>query len=91
MDKWTRKDADAQFERLVKAIGGRVATSFDDHGAYQLDWNATYGGGVIERISANSSGVSQPFGSQRHSAKDFCNMVHFAMRVLEQTRQTSAA
>lgn len=89
MDRYTRKDAEKQFERLIQAIGGCVAKSFDDHGAYQLDWNATYGGGVIEQISENSSGVNQPFGAQRHNAKDFCNMVHFAMRVLENQSRNS--
>lgn len=84
MDRTTRKDAHAAFERLIKAIGGRVATSYDDHGAYQLDWNASYGGGVIELISDESCGVSHPFGSERHKAAPFCDMVHFAMRAIEQ-------
>lgn len=83
MDRYTRKDAEAQFTRLISAIGGRVATRFDDHGAYQLDWNATYGGGVIEKIDAKDSGVSHPFGSGRKNAREFCAEVNFAIRVLE--------
>jgi hypothetical protein len=86
MDKYTRKDAEAAFDRLIKAIGGRVATSYKDVGAYRLDWNGTYGGGNIELIVSEGGGVSQPFGMQRRNAREFCDSVRFAMDALEQAR-----
>lgn len=79
MNSYTRKDAVKAFERLVKTIGGRVATSYNDVGAYRLDWNPTYGGGNIELVCSVSGGVSQPFGPQRHNAREFCDMVRFAI------------
>lgn len=82
MDRYTRKDAEASFTRLITAIGGRVATAYNDVGAYRLDWNGTYGGGVIERVSNPQGGVSQPFGMQRRNAREFCDAVRFAMDVL---------
>ena len=89
MDRYTRKDAERQFERLIKAIGGRVAKSYDDHGAYRLDWNIVYGGGGVERVSKESTGVSQPFCATRKNAREFCDAVHFAIRVLEEKENLS--
>lgn len=82
MDRYTRKDAIAAFDRLIKAIGGRVATSYNDVGAYRLDWNTVYGGGNIERISNLQGGVSQPFGGRRLKAADFCLFVSFAISAM---------
>lgn len=84
MDRYSRKDATAAFHRLVHAIGGRVATSYNDVGAYRLDWNPTYGGGNIERIENAQGGVSQPWGASRMNARAFCHMVHFAICTLGQ-------
>lgn len=81
-DRYTRKDAEAHFERLIKAIGGRIAEDYKDVGAYRLDWNPTYGGGNIERIINAQGGVSQPFGAHRRNAKEFVNAVYFAIDVL---------
>jgi hypothetical protein len=86
VDKYTRKDAEAAFDRLIKAIGGRIATSYNDVGAYRLDWNGVYGGGNIEQITSESGGVRQPFGAQRRNAREFCDSVRFAVDALEQAR-----
>jgi hypothetical protein len=51
-------------------------------GAWTLDYNPIYGGYVIEVIANTGGGVSQPFGSQRHPASEFCAMVRFALDVL---------
>lgn len=81
-DRYTRKDAEAAFTRLISAIGGRVATSYKDVGAYRLDWNGTYGGGNIELIINDGGGVSQPFGMMRRNAREFCESVNFAMHAV---------
>jgi hypothetical protein len=81
-DRCTRKDVEAHFERLIKAIGGRVASDYKDVGAYRLDWNATYGGGNIERIVNAQGGVTQPFGITRRNATEFVSAAYFAIDVL---------
>lgn len=81
-DRYTRKDAEAAFNRLISAIGGRVAKDYKDVGAYRLDWNGSYGGGNIERISNEPGGVSQPFGANRRNAREFCDAVRFALDTL---------
>ena len=91
MDRYTRKDAERAFERLITAIGGRIAQSYNDVGAYRLDWNATYGGGNIELITSNGGGVRQPFGAQRHSAREFVQMVRFAIDTLSEVKTRKAA
>lgn len=86
MDRYTRKDAERAFERLIKAIGGRIATSYNDVGAYRLDWNATYGGGNIEQITSVGGGVRQPFGMMRRNAREFCDAVRFATDALDEIK-----
>ena len=84
MDRYTRKDAEAAFDRLCQATGHRRATAWDDHGAWTLDYAACYGGFVVEEILSDSGGVTQPFGSRRHSAREFCQMVRFAIDAMSQ-------
>ena len=81
MTRYTRKDAERAFARFVDAIGGRVAKSYDDKGAYQLDYNATYGGAVVELL-LETGGVSHPFGDLRRSPAEFCSAVRFAIDAL---------
>ena len=88
-DRYTRKNAEAAFDRLITAIGGRVAEKYNDVGAYRLDWNGAYGGGNIERISNEQGGVSLPFGMRRHNAREFCEMVSFTMDVMSEVKRNS--
>jgi hypothetical protein len=84
MDRYTKNDAAAAFNRLVEMIGGRVAEKYNDVGAYRLDHAGVYGGFVIERIVNDGGGVSRPFGDMRRPAREFCYTINFALRVLEQ-------
>lgn len=45
--RYTRKDAEACFERLLRATGHRKAASWDDVGGWALDYNGVYGGFVV--------------------------------------------
>jgi hypothetical protein len=51
-------------------------------GAWTLDHNSVYGGFVIEEIHNDGGGVSQPFGSMRRNAREFCDAVYFAENAL---------
>src|SRR5439155_4522318 len=51
-------------------------------GAWALDYNPIYGGFVIEEMYNEGGGVSQPFGSMRRGARDFCDAVYFAENAL---------
>lgn len=82
-ERYSKADAERQFLRLCDLLRQRVATSYDDHGAWALDYVAEYGGFVVERIDDETSGVSHPLGDRRHSAREFCQMVHFLARALE--------
>lgn len=86
-ERYTRKDATAAFNRLIETIGGRIATDYNDVGAYRLDWNATYGGGIIERISNPQGGVSQPFGHMRMNAREFYFAVHLAINAMDEAKR----
>ncbi len=85
MDRYTRKDAEKALQRLADATGHRLAESWNDVGGWELDYNPTYGGCVINEISNEGGAVSQPFGCQRHSPREFCDMVRFGIHALRQT------
>src|SRR5438046_873108 len=51
-------------------------------GAWSLDHNSVYGGFVIHEIFNAGGGVSEPFGSMRRSAREFCDAVYFAENAL---------
>lgn len=71
------------FEHLVKALGGHIATSYNDVDGYQLDYNPVYGGYNIVQIANEGGGQSQPFGSERHGASEMWYMMRFALRAIE--------
>lgn len=58
-------------------------------GAWTLDHNSIYGGYVIEEIYNTGGGVSQPFGSMRRTAREFCDAVYFAENALRAAKVTA--
>jgi len=74
-ERYTRKDAERCFKRLVEDIGGRHAKSYSDVGGLRLDYNPIYGGVNIEEISNKAGGITQPFGSRRMKPAEFCSAV----------------
>ena len=54
----TRKMIEAKFRNVVEFAGGRVATSYNDIGGFQLDHNSVYGGWRIEQITSEGGGVN---------------------------------
>ena len=85
-ERYTKKDAEAAFLRLLKATGNREAKSYNDVGGWQLDYNGVYGGFVIHEISNEHGAVSEPFSSERRNAREFCDVVRFTLRALENIR-----
>ena len=72
----------------VSTYGSETHTTIP--GGWYLDCNATYGGCVIQEMDdRGGTGVSQPFGSMRHSYRDFCDMVYFTMNALSVARKGS--
>lgn len=84
MDRITEKLVNYRFEQLCKALGKRVATKYDDHGAWRLDYIYVYGGYQIQEIdkSGQSSAVSLPFGMERRSRREMYEALTFALRAL---------
>ncbi len=96
MTCYTRRDAEGAFRRLADANGATIADpSWGIHdtrreGAWILDHNATYGGYVIGAYCADSpprddrpqayTAVTHPFGDDRRTAREFCDVVSFALR-----------
>ena len=78
MDRITEKNVKGVFEIFIKNIGGRIAKDPFDHNAYRLDYNGVYGGYNIEQIMPDNTGVRQPFGCERHKAREMFDMLRFA-------------
>jgi hypothetical protein len=88
MDRYTRKDAENAFERLLTATGNRRSTSWNDVGGWNLDYAACYGGYVVEEVNNPSGGISQPFGSQRRTAREFVDCVRFACDAISLAKES---
>ena len=81
----TRKEIEGVFNLWVNSINGRIAKSYNDTGAYRLDYAACYGGYRVERICNASGGVSDIFNT-RLPAWEFVTALRYAMRTLEEAR-----
>jgi hypothetical protein len=102
MDRYTTKNAESAFERLAAKLGkstattgGPIWTRQGDRnvarvGAWLLDHNSIYGGFVIAEIVNDGGGESHPLGDRRMPAREFCQTIYFAERLLEQ-RGTAVA
>ncbi|GAH01867.1 unnamed protein product, partial [marine sediment metagenome] len=47
-------------------------------GCWTVDYNAIYGGAVIQEIVSKGGGVTQPFGAMRRKPREFCETTRFA-------------
>lgn len=94
MDRYTKANAEAAFERLAAKLGkstaktgGPIWTRIGDRnvtrvGAWLLDHNSIYGGFVVAEIVNEGGGKAHPMGERRRPAREFCDVVYFAERVL---------
>lgn len=77
--RYTKRDAENSFRRLLRVLKKHEARSFDDVGGWVLDYNPIYGGVVIHEIVNKGGGVSTPFGLSRRELADFCAAIDFAI------------
>src|SRR5438034_63621 len=82
--RYTRNDVDRQFERFVKAIGGRVARTYNDDGAYLLDHNGIYGGYNIMRLDGTAGGQMHVCGAMRRGPTAMVEALSFAMDAIQE-------
>lgn len=81
-DRYTKRDAQQAFARLMQATGNRPATSYKDVGGWVLDYNGIYGGYVVHQMFNENGATAEPFGGKRRNARDFCDVVNFACRAI---------
>ena len=79
MERGTKAQVDRVFARLLEVLGKRLAKSYKDVGGWQLDYNPTYGGYMIEEIHNDKGGVCTPMGQRRMPAREFHEALHFAI------------
>ncbi len=81
-DRYTKRHAQTAFEHLCKAMGKTVAKSYQDKGCWALSYDPTWGGYVVVEY-AERGGELNPFGHERHNAREFYQMCWFAIRAIE--------
>jgi hypothetical protein len=72
------------FSLFCKAIGKRVAATYNDTGAWTLDYAKEYGGYVIQEIINDQGAREMPLGHERLTATELVERMRFALRWLEQ-------
>ena len=80
MERYTKKDAQKAFERLLVNINGAQGYS---EGCYYLDYNATYGGCIIHLVVNKEGCVTTPFSTRRMNPFEFCMAINFAIRAIQ--------
>jgi hypothetical protein len=83
----TRIELNEVFKLFCEAIGKRVAQTWNDTGAWILDYAKEYGGYVIQEIINDRGAKEMPLGDQRHSTTELVERMRFALRWLEQKDQ----
>jgi len=82
-DRISQSQIKSMFTLFLKAIGGTPAQSYNDVGGFLLDYNPTYGGYSIQRVSNVRGGVDEPFGAYKMKASEFWYALKFAMDAIE--------
>ena len=80
----TKTEIDEVFKLFCEALGKRVAQTWNDAGAWTLDYAKEYGGYVIQEIIDSRGARETPLGDQRYSATELVERMRFALRWLEQ-------
>lgn len=91
MDIYTKKDAERCFERLAKVMGKQAGNCWERKnnkniakiGCWDLDYNPTYGGCIIEEMVTEGGGVTHPFGEGRLKPFEFCRATNMIEKAIE--------
>jgi len=80
----TSKEVSEVFEMFCRAIGKRVAKTWNDVGAWKMDHTREYGGYAVQEILDEKGSVTMPIGDERLKPTEFVERMRFALRWLEQ-------
>jgi hypothetical protein len=83
--RYTKRDAEAAFERLVNAFDLQKGSP-QEPGVYALDYHQGY---KIIRFGKNGSEY-EPFGARRYTAAEFVHACGFAIDALYESRRQEA-
>lgn len=70
------------FKWFCDVLGKRIATSYNDVGAWRLDSTDRYTRFSIEEIASERGGVTHPFTGRVYSGSELLDLMHFAMRAI---------
>lgn len=90
MERKTQKDAVICAKRIANTLGKKFGNCWKrvdgknvaDIGCWNLDYNPTYGGAVIEEIMSEGGGVDNPLGMRKLKPSEFCSATQMAERAV---------
>ncbi len=86
----TKGNVESAFKILTATMKKRIAESYNDVGAWRLDYVGCYGGYIIEEIGNVNGGVFHPLTEHRMKAEAFYDACWFAIRAMELKEKESA-
>ncbi len=82
----TRRDMYRAVEGLADACGTSMAQDYKDVGAWELDYNAIYGGAVIQEVVNSAGGVTLPLGQRRMAPGAFVEACELATKAIRYSK-----
>jgi Flp pilus assembly pilin Flp len=83
MTRTTQAEVKGMFNRLCKAMNKRVATKYNDVGAWAIEYTAVYGGWLAYEITNESGCTSNILISKRLPSKDMYQALYMAVCAVE--------
>lgn len=95
MARITKKDIGGCASRLADDLGKKFGGCWVRKkgkrqsivGCWEVDYNPTYGGAVIQEMINTKGGVHQPFGSMRRKPREFCDTTRFAQDTIRLSKK----
>lgn len=91
INRTTKQEVSAVFERLCATVGVPVGGVFDPDTrtmsrGWSLDYAPAYGGWTVAGHDGQGTGESRPLGEARMPAREFVAAMHVAIRAVETSR-----
>ena len=83
-ERTTKKDIANATERLCAAHGLRIATAWNDVGGIIIDYNPTYGGVGLYRVTSDH-GAQHQVHSRRLSPREYVEACRFACAIHDES------
>ena len=89
MNKITRQDVEGMFKRLCRNMNKKIAESYNDVGAWNLEYIACYGGFKVEEIACKSGSICHPLSDRRLTTREMYEALYMTNCAIENFKRES--